>query len=394
MTKKLDIPFGRPWIAAEDRKAVMDVLNGHILTHGPRCAQFEQDFVAMMGGGHATSTSSCMAALHLSYLHFGLGPGDEVIVPAMTHVATVHAVVLTGATPVFVDCELETGNMDLGRIEDAVTRKTKALSVVHFCGIPCAMPDVMRIAGRHGLKVIEDCALAVGARYDGTHVGLFGDTGCFSFYPVKHITTGEGGMLVSKDADTVAAIARFRAFNVDRSHAEHAIPGVYDVAGPGMNCRMSEMQAALGVTQLAKLPEIAERRAANFRALKEALAGIEGVSVLDARDSRAESSHYCLVAVLQGPLAGRRDAIVRALNERGVGTSVYYPHPVPRLSFYRTAFGYDSALYPGAETISDRSIALPVRPHLDAADMAAIAEALAAAIGGPAKRKRQAGRKG
>ncbi|MFQ5763662.1 MAG: DegT/DnrJ/EryC1/StrS family aminotransferase [Rhodospirillales bacterium] len=392
--KKLDIPFGRPWIANEDRKAVAGVLNGHILTHGPHCAQFEDDFVAMMGGGYATSTSSCMAALHLSYLHLGLDPGDEVIVPAMTHVATVHAVVLTGATPVFVDCEIKTGNMDLTRIEDAVTSRTRAISVVHFCGIPCAMPDVMAIAGRHGLNVVEDCALSIGARYDGTHVGLFGDTGCFSFYPVKHITTGEGGMLVSRDADVVAAIARFRAFNVDRSHQERAIPGLYDVTGLGMNYRMSEMQAAMGSTQLKKVPEIAERRAANFRALKDAIAGIAGISVLDTADPRARHSHYCLVAVLTGALARRRDEIVRALNERGVGTSVYYPHPVPRLSFYRTTFGYDSALYPGAETISDHSIALPVGPHLTTTDMAAIGKALAAAVGGSSKRKPKARKKG
>jgi dTDP-4-amino-4,6-dideoxygalactose transaminase len=270
--KKLEIPFGRPWIEDEDRDAVMAVLKGHILTHGPECAAFEKEFVAMMSGGFATSTTSGMAALHLSYLHLGVGPGDEVIVPAMTHVATVHAVALTGATPVFVDCELETGNMDLSKIEAAVTPRTKALSVVHFCGIPVAMPKVMTIAEKHRLKVVEDCALAVGSRYDGRHVGLFGETGCYSFYPVKHITTGEGGMLVSRHQDVVASIARFRAFNVDRTHAERTIPGIYDVTGLGMNYRMSEMQAALGRVQLTKLPAIARRRAANFKALKAGLA--------------------------------------------------------------------------------------------------------------------------
>jgi len=389
--KKLDIPFGRPWIDDADRDAVMAVLKGHILTHGPEGAAFEKAFVAMMGDGFATSTSSGMAGLHLSYLHLGVGPGDEVIVPAMTHVATVHAVVLTGATPVFVDCEVETGNMDLSKIEAAVTPRAKALSVVHFCGIPCNMPKVMGIAEKHGLKVVEDCALAVGARYDGRHVGLFGETGCYSFYPVKHITTGEGGMLVSQHQDVVASISRFRAFNVDRTHAERAIPGIYDVTGLGMNYRMSEMQAALGRVQLTKLPAIARRRAANFKALKEGLAGIDGVSVLDSTDPKAANSHYCLTALLAGPLARRRDDIVRALNAAGVGTSVYYPHPVPRLSHYRTTYGYDSALYPGAESISDHSIALPVGPHLKPSDMADIADAFARAAGGKAKSR--AGRK-
>jgi len=391
--KKRDIPFGRPWIEDEDRDAVMAVLKGHILTHGPECAAFENEFVAMMGDGFAVSTTSGMAALHLSYLNLGVGPGDEVIVPAMTHVATVHAVSLTGASPVFVDCELDSGNMDISRIEAAVTPRTRALSVVHFCGIPCDMPTIMKIADRHKLKVVEDCALAVGSRYDGRHVGLFGHSGCYSFYPVKHITTGEGGMLVSRHEDVVKSIARFRAFNVDRTHAERAIPGIYDVTGLGMNYRMSEMQAALGRTQLRKVPAILKKRAANFEALKAGLAGIAGVKVLDAADRMATNSHYCLIALLTGALARRRDDIVRALNAAGVGTSVYYPHPVPRLSHYRTLYGYDSALYPGAESISDRSIALPVGPHLRPADMADVARAFAEAAGATAAKATAKSRK-
>jgi len=254
------IPFGRPWITDADRAAVMKVLEGHILTHGPNCTAFEGEFVAMMGDGFAATTSSCMASLHLSYIHLGVGPGDEVIVPAQTHVATVHAVELTGATPVFVDCELDTGNMDLTRVEAAVTPRTRALSVVHFNGIPVAMDQVMAIAEAPGLAVVEDCALAVGARFDGRHVGLFGHTGCYSFYPVKHITTGEGGMIVSNNPETIGAIASFRAFSVDRTHTERRIPGIYDVNNVGMNYRMSEMQAALGRTQVAKVPLILERR--------------------------------------------------------------------------------------------------------------------------------------
>lgn len=377
---QFDIPFGRPWIEDVDRNAVMDVLQGHILTHGPQCSGFEGDFVAMMGGGHATSTSSCMAALHLSWLDLGVGPGDEVIVPAMTHVATVHAVELTGATPVFVDCDLTTGNMDIGAMEAAVTGKTRAISVVHYVGIPCDMDRVMALAEKHTLKVVEDCALAVGARFDGTHVGLFGHTGCYSFYPVKHITCGEGGMLVSRHEDVIARIARFRAFNVDRTHNERKIPGLYDVTGVGMNYRMSEMQAALGRTQVNKVPEILKRRAANFAALKRGLMEIEGIQVLDAATERAENSHYCLIALLTGSLAEHRDALLLDLKERGVGTSVYYPHPVPRLSYYREKYGYTASDYPGAAAISDAAIALPVGPHVGEQDMADIAAALKDAI--------------
>mgnify|MGYP001334748960 CR=1 FL=1 len=376
MTEKREIPFGRPWIEDAERDAVLEVLKGHILTHGPNCAAFEAGFATMMGGGFAASTSSCMAALHLSSLDLKIGPGDEVIVPAQTHVATVHAVEITGATPVFVDSEVATGNMDVSLIEAAVTARTKAISIVHFAGIPIAMPDVLAIAQPRGLAVVEDCALAVGARYDGRHVGLFGHTGCYSFYPVKHITTAEGGMVVSQHQEVVKRIANFRAFSYERGGPQAKIPGIYDVSGVGMNYRMSEMQAALGVVQLAKLAEILARRAANFHALKGRLEALEAISVLDAADSRAMSSHYCLIAVLGGEWAGRRGEVVAALNARGVGTSIYYPHPVPRLKYYRHKYGYDAARYPGAETISDRAIALPVGPHLESGDMDYIAGAL------------------
>jgi perosamine synthetase len=372
-----DIPFGRPWITDEDRAAVMEVLNGHILTHGPNCAGFETEFAEMMGAGYATSTSSCMAALHLCYLHLGVGPGDEVIVPAQTHVATVHAVELTGATPVFVDCDLETGNMNINKIEEAVTDKTKAIGIVHFVGIPLAMPDVMAIADKHNLKVIEDCALAVGARYDGRHVGLFGEAGCYSFYPVKHITSGEGGMFVSQHEDVVSQVANFRAFSYDKSLKERTAIGIYDVGNVGMNYRMSEMQGALGRSQIKKIPEILSIRSANFKALKSALGNIEDVLVLDSTDPKSDNSHYCLIAVLTGKAAEKRNEIVAEFKKRQLGYSIYYPHPVPRLAYYREKYGYDAKAFPNAAAISDQGIALPVGPHLNEDDMAYIGKVFA-----------------
>ena len=201
MTSSRNIPFGRPWITDADREAVMEVLQGHILTHGPQGQAFEKEFAAFTGDqAHCVTVSSGMAALHLAYLHFGIGVGDEVIVPAQTHVATVHAVEWVGAQPVFVDCDGATGNLTAAGIAAAISPRTKAISVVHFNGIPCSMAEIMAVAEPHGLKVIEDCALAVGARYQGKHVGLWGDAGCFSFYPVKHITTGEGGMFITRSS--------------------------------------------------------------------------------------------------------------------------------------------------------------------------------------------------
>lgn len=375
MTKSRDIPFGRPWINDEDRQAVMDVLGGHILTHGPQCKSFEADFGAFLGeDAHCVTVSSCTAALHLAYLQFGIGPGDEVIVPAQTHTATAHAVELVGARPVFVDCEPATGNLTAKGIAAAITPQTKAISVVHFVGIPCNMDEIMDLAEGHGLKVIEDCATALGTRYRGKHVGLFGDAGGFSFYPVKHITTGEGGMFVSRHPGVAQAVGKLRAFGVDRTHTERSVPGMYDVLTLGLNYRMSEMQASLGRSQLGRIRENLERRRSNFRALKQALEAISNLLVLDVKGPEYESSHYCLSVVLQGGLAVRRNEIVARLSAAGIGTSVYYPQPVPRLSYYRDKYGYEPARFKEAAGISDSSVALPVGPHIDGDGMEYVAD--------------------
>jgi perosamine synthetase len=383
MTRSRPIPFGRPWITDADREAVMEVLQGHILTHGPQGQAFENEFAAFTGDrAHCVTVSSGMAALHLAYLHFGIGVGDEVIVPAQTHVATVHAVEWVGARPVFVDCDGATGNLTAAGIAAAISPRTKAISVVHFIGIPCPMGEIMAVAGQHGLKVIEDCALAVGARYQGKHVGLWGDVGCFSFYPVKHITTGEGGMFITRHPEVGKSVAKLRAFGVDRGYSERTIPGIYDVPMLGFNYRMSEMQAALGRVQLGRVQEILARRRANFGALKRGLSGTPGLTVLDSQLTEAQSSHYCLSLVLEGVDRDQRDAVVTSLNAAGIGTSIYYPHPVPRLAYYRGKYGYEAGRYGQAARISDQSIALPVGPHITEADVEFILESVHQALRG------------
>ena len=382
-TAKLNtaVPFGRPWISEEDRQGVLDVLQGDILTHGPQGKAFEAAFADFVGpGAHAVSVSSCMAALHLSYLQFGIGAGDDVIVPAMTHTATAHAVELVGARPVFVDPDPETGNLTADRVAEALTNNTKAISVVHFLGIPCDMASIMEVAQSHGLRVVEDCALAVGARFRGIHVGLFGDSGCFSFYPVKHLTTGEGGMLVTGHVQVAEEVARLRGFGVDRSHGERALPGMYDVPVLGLNYRMSELQASLGRTQMLRLHENLQKRVSNFRSLKAGIAELPNVRVLDAPSAEHSSSHYCLTFILEGSLGAHRNELIVRLKEAGIGTSVYYPHPVPRLRYYAEKYGYDDTLYPTASEISDHSIALPVGPHVEAEDVDAIVQVVTASI--------------
>ena len=375
MTEISSVPFGRPWITDKERDAVQKVLEGHILTHGAKCKEFETAFAAFIGGdAYCLTVSSCMLALHLAYFQMGIGPGDEVIVPAQTHTATVHAVELVGATPIFVDCDLQTGNMDCEKIEAAVTPDTKAIGLVHFLGIPCDMDHVLRVADQYQLKVIEDCALAIGACYKGKHVGLFGDVGCFSFYPVKHITTGEGGMFVTRHSGVAEQISRLRAFGVDRSYSERTVPGKYDVTVLGINSRMSEMQAAIGCQQLTKVDQILKLRADNFAQLKAGLAGIKGISILDADHPNKANSHYCLSVILHGDFKDYRDSIITGLKKAGVGTSIYYPHPVPRLTYYKNKYGYQKELYSNAETISDCSIALPVGPHVIPSDIGYISK--------------------
>jgi len=376
-----EIAFGRPMIAEEERAAVLRVLESPQLVHGPMAKEFESAFAASLGGGaYATTVSSCTAGLHLAYLHLGLREGDEVIVPAETHVATAHTVEVTGARPVFVDCEARTGNIDPAAVADAITERTRAISVVHYLGLPVRMEPILSVARKHSLFVVEDCALAVGASLDGVACGLLGDVGAFSFYPVKHITTAEGGMVVSRHKEVTASIENIKAFGYDRTMAERKIPGVYDVARLGINYRMNEIAAAIGVEQLKKAREFARRRAENARVLRRQLAEIDEVNVLADGDARAIHANYCIVAVLEQELAARRPEIMTELRLRGVGTSVYYPVPLPLAKYYKEKYGARPEQFPNAVRISNHSIALPVGPHLGTEDMVVIATELKAAI--------------
>jgi perosamine synthetase len=360
------IPFGRPMIGEAEQRAVAEVLSGTTLTHGPRVKEFEQAFAAFTGAPAAVATASCTASMHLVYMHLNVGPGDEVIVPTQTHTATAHCVELVGAKPVFVDSEPKSGNIDIDRIERVITGRTKALAVVHYLGLPVDMDRVMDIARRHKLFVVEDCALALGTYYKGIHAGLLGDAGCFSFYPVKHITTGEGGMFISRHAAVNASVARLRAFGIDRNVVEdRRIPGMYDVQELGLNYRLNEIGAALGVEQMKRLPEFLRRRRENYEALEAGLKGLAGIELLQSTHGDFQSSYYCMVMLLEPKLAARRPEIMDALKNRGVGASVYYPKPVPRMTYYRKKYGFAEDAFPIASMISDRAVALPVGPHVE-----------------------------
>lgn len=365
------IKFGSPTLEVEDHLRVQDVLHSGQLTKGP----FNRDFEAawgehvLLGEGFSTTTSSCMGALHLAAILGGLGEGDEVICPAMSFVATANAIEITGATPVFVDCELETGNIDLALLQKAITPETKGIFVVHFAGIPLDMRIVEAFATANGLWVVEDCALAPGATIQGKSVGLWGDVGCFSFHPVKHIATGEGGMLVSKHEDLTNHAAHLKSFGIQND------PPMYDAPELGLNYRMPEMSAALGVGQTRRLKETLLTRRQNFTTLKHGLEKL-GLMVVQSQDDELKSADYCLVAYL----GKERDAIRATLLEKGIETSIYYPHPIPRLSYYSqrelsVPLRKDD-WYPNATKIADESIAFPVGQHLNLEDMKTITRAV------------------
>jgi dTDP-4-amino-4,6-dideoxygalactose transaminase len=339
--------------------------------------EFEASVAEFTGAPHAIGTATCMASLHLAYLAIDLGPGDEVIVPAQTHVAMAQAVELCGATPVFCDCEPVTGNVDLDALEGLIGPKTRAISVVHYLGLPVEMERVNAIARERDLYVVEDCAIALGARIGGKHVGLHGDIGCFSFYPVKHITTGEGGMVITTREEIADRVSKQRAFGIDKSVlADRRHSGAYDVVLPGLNYRLGEIAAAIGVEQMRRLPEFLEARERNYRRLFE---GLEGVAELDLvrsdDEGDREASHYCLVARLRPPLDERREELIDTLKSRGVGCSVYYPKPLPDTSYYAAKYG-GRGDFPEAARISYGSIALPVGPHVSEEDLDLIIDSI------------------
>jgi perosamine synthetase len=370
MTTMTTIPFGKPLLGEEERAAAAEVLSGSILTHGPCVKEFESAFADFTGAPHAVATATCMAALHLASLAIDLQPGEEVLVPAQTHVATAHAVEICGATPVFVDAEPRTGNIDLDALESLITPRTRAVSLVHFLGRPVDMPRLLEIARRRDLFVIEDCAVALGARVDGAHVGLLGDVGCFSFYPVKHITTGEGGMVITTRDDVADRVGKQRAFGIDRSVlADRRHTGEYDIERVGLNYRLGEVGAALGIVQLAKLPGFLAHRARIYELLHSILAEVEHIKLIDSgHEGELSASFYCLSLVLDPSLAHRREAIIDELKASGVGSSVYYPKALPDTRYYRERYGYSHGSCPVATRISEASIALPVAPHVSDAD--------------------------
>lgn len=368
------IPFGKPQLDDTVFDAVRDVLESGMLVHGKVTPAFEAAFAARIGAKHAIALSSCTAGLHLTLFVRGIGPGDRVAVPAMTHVATAHSVELVGAEPVFIDVDPNTGNMDPAKLEE-VDGPLAAIMPVHYLGLPCEMDRIQTVADAKGAFVLEDCALAVDATWDGRKAGTIGLAGSFSFYPVKHMTSIEGGMVTTNDDDLADTLRKRRAFGYNRALGERTRPGIYDVDALGMNYRMSDVEAAVGLAQLNRLDEFQAARSANDAVLRDALSDLDGLTIFPDRTAKAMSAHYCLNAVLPRDGSKSRDRIVDTLKDQWIGSSVHYPGPVPLFTYYQQKYGYKAGDFPVAEWLAGQTISLPVGPHLGEDGASRVADA-------------------
>jgi dTDP-4-amino-4,6-dideoxygalactose transaminase len=363
-----DIDLGK-----EEEREVLRVLRSRWLSVGPVSERFERAFTEYLGGGYATTVSSGTAALHLALASLGVQEGDEVILPSLTFVATANAVLYVGASPVFVDI-VSTENLNISpeEIEKKITKKTKAIMVMHYGGYPCDMKAILGIAKKHGLYVIEDAAHAPGAEYRGKKCGLIGDVGCFSFFSNKNLVTGEGGMVVTLDKTLTERVQRMR------SHGMEALSwdkyrgrlSSYDIRGLGYNYRTTEIQAALGLVQLKKLDRNNRKRKGLVETYVNGLQKIEQVSVPFSRLKGHPSYH--LFPVLVAPHIDRNRMMER-LKRFGIQTSVHYP-PVHLFSFYRKRFGFKRGMLPKTEEVSRREVTLPLHPGMDERDARWIAK--------------------
>ena len=374
------VPFGRPMIGATELQAVAEVLSQGTLVHGTITPEFENAFAKFLGVRNAVAVSSCTAGLHLGLFAKGVGPGMRVAVPAMTHVATAHVVELLGATPIFIDVHPETGNIDIELLREAALVGLDAILPVHYLGLPCDMEEIKKIAKAANAVVIEDCALALGATYDNQSVGAIGDGGAFSFYPVKHMTSIEGGMFTTNDDDFAALVRKKRAFGYNKEVNNRVRPGLYDVDTLGFNYRMSEVEAAVGLSQLPRVPGWLQERERNFCTIRDAVKEFDIITIFPDVQPRKHSSHYCFNLVLPKDGSINRDSLQDRLTSMGIGTSIHYPSAVPLFSYYRKKYSFSRGDFPVAEWLAGSTISLPVGPHLGPEGGATVAHAVELAL--------------
>lgn len=372
------LPFHRALIEEEEINAVLGVLQSGWLTTGPRVQEFEAAFARYIGATHALAVNSCTAALHLALAAIGIEEGDEVILPTMTFAASGEVVLYFKARPALVDCLNGSFHMDPEQVERAITCRTRAILPVHYAGYPCDMDRILDIAHRHGLKVIEDAAHALPASYQGRPVGTLGDITCFSFYATKTLTTGEGGMATTENAEYAERMRVLSLHGISRdAWKRYTAEGSwrYDVLEPGYKYNFTDLQAALGLAQLAKCDLMSANRAAIANRYNQALARLEAFETPTAPLDVEHAWHLYVLLVNTSALRIGRDRVIEELKRRGIGTSVHFI-PLHLHSLYRNQLGYVTGQFPNAEARFARAISLPIYPGMQQADIDRVIEAL------------------
>lgn len=359
--RKTLLPYGRQSIAEEDIQAVANVLRSDWLTTGPKVAEFEEAFAAWLGAKFAVSFTSGTAALHGAAFAAGLKPGDEAITTPMTFAATANCVLYLGATPVFADVSPDTLNIDPEQVAARITPRTRAILPVDYAGHPADMDEIQELASQHGCIVIEDACHALGAEYKQRRTGSVSDMTVFSFHPVKHLTTGEGGMVTTDRADFAETLRRFRNHGIssDARQRQSDNKWHYEMVLLGFNYRLTDVACALGLSQLKRLEENLSRRRQIAVLYAAAFSDLEGVTVPAVRAEVNPAWHLYPIRLNLEGLAADRGQIFRALRAENIGVNVHYI-PVHLHPYYRDRFGDRTGEYPIAEDAYGRLISLPM----------------------------------
>jgi len=387
--RKTLVPYGRQTIEEDDIQAVVDVLRSDWLTTGPKIEEFEEAFAAYVGAKHAVSFSSGTAALHGAAFAAGLKAGDEAVTTPLTFAATANCILYQGARPVFVDVSPDTLNLDPEKAAAGITPKTRAIFPVDYAGHPADLDPILELATKHGLVVVEDACHALGATYRGRRAGSIAHMTVFSFHPVKHLATGEGGMVTTDDSSLAASLRRFRSHGIANDARQRQASGqwYYEMVDLGFNYRLTDIASALGLSQLKKLdPNLARRREIATR-YQEAFGKFPELTIPAVRENANPAWHLYPIRLNLEKLATNRTQIFRALRAENIGVNVHYI-PVHLHPYYRKEFGYQGAEYPIAENAYERLISLPMFHGMsdqDVEDVIVAVEKLLGYFGSPPK---------
>jgi dTDP-4-amino-4,6-dideoxygalactose transaminase len=363
--------FGQPIIGDAEIRGVVDCLERRWIGTGPKVHQFEREFANYRNAPYGTAVGSGTAALHLSMIASGVGPGDEVITTPMTFCSSVNAIIHAGATPVLVDCDRRTMNISPDAIRENITERTRAILPVHLCGLPCDMDAIMTIAEDYDLRVVEDCAHAVETTYRGRAAGTFGDFGCFSFYVTKNLTTAEGGMILTKDESLAGQLKVLALHGLSKdAWKRFADSGYqhYEVTSAGFKYNMTDIQAAIGLAQLSRIDDFARRRAEIWARYDEAFADLPCILPPPPEKHMTHGRHLYTPLLKLEELRVSRDEVLDALTAENIGAGVHFI-AVHRHEFYRRSYGWNLGEFPNAEFISDRTLSLPLSSGLGDQDV-------------------------